>query len=369
MFQASFCSPVFYFGDVADGWPTAVDGYLVEEAARSMSTALTQFKLADDLGYDWVALTEHHFGPFSLTPNPTVFAGAMTQVVKRAKIALLGSLIPMLNPVRVAEEVAMLDTMSNGRIVAGMLRGTPNENVTYNTNPSESRARFEEALLLIRECWTQPRPFGWQGRYFEFRSISTWPRPVQQPHPPIFMSGSSPESAAFAGRNNVSLGLAVTTLPLATEAVRRYRAAAKEAGWTPAPENVLYRLGFHVADSDEQAAADFEASHARRQRGSPVLANQALEAVIAGTGYYGVDRARQGDRVRGHFALADRLELGQIMLGSPATVLAQAQRIRRQLGAGIFDLIPAFELGDRTLHSLELFAGKVLPQLRDSRDV
>jgi len=366
MFQASFTSPVFYGGAVASGWPTPVDGYLAEEADRSMGTALAQFKLADELGYDWVGLTEHHFGPFSLTPNPTVFAGAMTQVVKRAKIALLGSLVPMLNPVRVAEEVAMLDTMSNGRIVAGMLRGTPNESVTYNINPSESRARFEEALLLIRESWTQPIPFGWQGRFFEFRAISIWPRPVQQPHPPIFMSGSSPESAAFAGRNQVSLGLAVTTLPLATAAASRYRAAASAAGWTATPENVLYRLGFHVAESDEQAAADFKASHARRQRGSPVLANQALEATIAGTGYYGADPRNQRDRVRGRFELADRLELGQIMLGSPATVLAQAERIRRQLGAGIFDLIPAFELGDRTLHSMALFASKVLPRLRDS---
>ena len=369
MFQASFTSPVFYGGAVSDGWPTPTDGYLVEEADRSMSNSLAQFKLADEQGYDWVGLTEHHFGPFSLTPNPAVFAGAMTQVVKRAKIALLGSLVPMLNPVRVAEEVAMLDTMSNGRVVAGMLRGTPNENVTYNTNPAESRARFEEALLLIRECWTQTRPFGWQGRFFEFRSISTWPRPVQQPHPPIFMSGSSPESAAFAGHNQVSLGLAVTTLPLATEAVGRYRAAANEAGWTPAPGHVLYRLGFHVADSDEQAAADFDASHARRQRGSPILANQALEATIAGTGYYGSDLDRQSGRVRRHFGLDERLELGQIMLGSPATVLAQAQRIRRQLGAGIFDLIPAFELGERTLNSMALFANKVLPKLRDSDDV
>jgi alkanesulfonate monooxygenase SsuD/methylene tetrahydromethanopterin reductase-like flavin-dependent oxidoreductase (luciferase family) len=366
MFQASFTSPVFYGGAVADGWPTPSDGYLAAEADRSMSNSLAQFKLADELGYDWVGLTEHHFGPFSLTPNPTVFAGAMTQVVKRAKIALLGSLVPMLNPVRVAEEVAMLDTMSNGRIVAGMLRGTPNENVTYNTNPAESRARFEEALLLIRECWTQPVPFGWQGRFFEFRAISIWPRPIQQPHPPIFMSGSSPESAAFAGRKGVSLGLAVTTLPLATEAVARYRAAASEAGWAPTPENVLYRLGFHVADTDEQATADFEASHARRQRGSPILANQALEATIAGTGYYGADHDRQSGRVRRHVDVAERLELGQIMLGSPATVLAQAERIRRQLGAGVFDLIPAFELGDRTLQSMALFANKVLPMLRSS---
>src|SRR6185437_5676957 len=157
-----------------------------------------------------------------LTPNPTVFAGAMTQVVRRAKIALLGSLIPMLNPVRVAEEVAMLDTMSQGRIVAGMLRGTPNENITYNMNPSESRARFEEAFHLIRHAWTENQPFGWQGRYFSFRSIAVWPRPVQQPHPPIFMSGSSPESAVFAARQRVNVAMAVTTLPLATAAAKLY---------------------------------------------------------------------------------------------------------------------------------------------------
>ncbi len=362
---ASFTSPVFYLGNVASGWPTPSDGYLVEEADRSMTTALDQFRLADELGYDWVGLTEHHFGPFSLTPNPMVFAGAMTQVVKRAKIALLGSLIPMLNPVRVAEEFAMLDTMSNGRIVAGMLRGTPNENVTYNLNPSESRARFEEAFQLIREAWTQSQPFGWQGRYFSFRSIAVWPRPVQQPHPPIYMSGSSPESALFAARQRVSLALAVTTLPLATEAAKRYREEAVRVGWQPQPTNILYRLGFHVADSDEQAAADFDASHARRQRGSPVLANQALEAAIAGTGYYGVDHANQRARNRRTVTLAERVELGQVMIGGAATVVAQANRIRHQLRAGIFDLIPAFELGERTLHSVELFARKVLPQLRD----
>jgi alkanesulfonate monooxygenase SsuD/methylene tetrahydromethanopterin reductase-like flavin-dependent oxidoreductase (luciferase family) len=362
---ASFTSPVFYLGAVNPGWPTPSGGYLAEEADRSMSTALNQFRLADELGYDWVGLTEHHFGPFSLTPNPTVFAGAMTHVVKRAKIALLGSLIPMLNPVRVAEEVAMLDTMSNGRIIAGMLRGTPNENVTYNMNPSESRARFEEAFHLIREAWTQNEPFGWQGRYFSFRSIAVWPRPIQQPHPPIYMSGSSPESAVFAARQRVNVAMAVTTLPLATEAARLYREEAARIGWQPQPSNVLYRLGFHVADSDEQAHADFEASHSRRQRGSPVLANQALEATIAGTGYYGADQINQRARNRRTVTLADRIELGQIMIGSPATVVAQANRIRRQLGAGIFDLIPAFELGERTLHSLELYARKVLPELRD----
>src|SRR5665213_1557159 len=162
-----------------------------------------------------------------------VFAGALTQVVKRARIALLGPNIPMLNPVRVAEEIAMLDTLTDGRIVAGMMRGTPNEYVTYNTNPAESREIFEEAVLLIRRAWTETQPFGWEGRHFQFRSISIWPRPIQQPHPPMFMSGSSPEAGEFAAQNHIGLGFAFTTVPLARKAVQHYRACAHAAGWEP----------------------------------------------------------------------------------------------------------------------------------------
>ncbi len=208
--KAAFFSSVFYLAPAPKGWPTPANTYEADAAKRSMQTALEQFRLADAVGFDWVTVAEHHFGPFGLTPNPMVFAGALTQVVRRAKIALLGPTIPILNPVRVAEEYAMLDAMSDGRVIAGMMRGTPNEYVTYNINPEESRGRFEEGLELIRLAWTEKQPFGWEGRYYKYRSISIWPRPVQDPHPPIYMSGSSRESAEFAARNRVSLGLAVT---------------------------------------------------------------------------------------------------------------------------------------------------------------
>jgi alkanesulfonate monooxygenase SsuD/methylene tetrahydromethanopterin reductase-like flavin-dependent oxidoreductase (luciferase family) len=107
-------------------WPVAADGYSAEAAQASMQAALEQFELADQLGFDWVTVAEHHYSPASLTPNPMVMAAAVTQRVERARIALLGSNIPNQNPVRVAEEFAMLDTLSGGRIVAGMLRGTSN---------------------------------------------------------------------------------------------------------------------------------------------------------------------------------------------------------------------------------------------------
>src|ERR687886_1468074 len=225
--KAAIFTPVPYMGPAPRGtWPVASNGFSTEIAERSIEASLEQFELADQLGFDWVTVAEHHYAPMSMTPNPMVMAGALTQRVKRAKIALLGPNIPIQNPVRVAEEFAMLDTMTGGRVIAGMLRGTPNEYVTYGTNPAESRGRFEEALQLIVKAWTEPQPFGWQGRYFEYRSISIWPRPIQQPHPPIYMSGSSPESGEFAARNHLPLGFAFTTVPLAREAARYYRMKA-----------------------------------------------------------------------------------------------------------------------------------------------
>src|SRR5256885_599135 len=222
--------------------PVPSESFSAEIAERSMDMSLEQFELADQLGFDWVTLAEHHFAPMSLTPNPMVMAGALTQRVKKAKIALLGANIPILNPLRVAEEFAMLDAMTGGRVIAGMLRGTTNEYVTYATNPSESRERFEEAMALIIRAWTEPQPFGWQGRYYEYRTIAIWPRPVQTPHPPIYMSTSSPEAGEFAARKHVRAGFALTTLPLAKKGAQHYREQAHQVGWDPQPEDVLYRL-------------------------------------------------------------------------------------------------------------------------------
>jgi alkanesulfonate monooxygenase SsuD/methylene tetrahydromethanopterin reductase-like flavin-dependent oxidoreductase (luciferase family) len=281
--------------------------------------------------------------------------------VKRAKIAVLGPTIPILNPVRVAEEFAMLDTMTGGRVVAGMMRGTSNEYVTYNINPEESRARFAEALEIIRRAWTEPQPFGWQGRYYQYRTISIWPRPVQKPHPPIYMSGSSPEAGDFAARNRIGLGFAFTTVPQAKQAVAYFRAQACGYGWEPAPDDVIYRIGFYVAETDEEAFADMAQAP---QRVSLAESNVAIDTAVRETGYYGADARGQ----RGRLAprdLRERIELGQILVGSPDTVLAQVKRIRDEIGAGILDLTLGAQLGEKTTRSIQLFGREVLPRMRE----
>jgi alkanesulfonate monooxygenase SsuD/methylene tetrahydromethanopterin reductase-like flavin-dependent oxidoreductase (luciferase family) len=356
-----FCrSP--YRGPAPQGWPVAADSYSSEIATQSMDTALEQFRLADEVGFDWLSVAEHHFSPMSMTPNPMLMAGVLTQVVRNAKIAVLGATVPILNPVRVAEEFAMLDTMTGGRIIAGMLRGTPNEYVTYNVNPAESRERFEEALQLIRMAWTEPQPFGWQGRYYEYRSISIWPRPVQLPHPPLYMSGSSPESGEFAARHQIGLGFAFTNVPRAVTAADFYREKAGEFGWTPTPDNIIYRLTMHVADTDEQAMADL--TGAAPARSGMSLANLAVESAVADRGYYGRDKDEQRARLQPN-RLKERIELGQMLLGSPETVLKQIHRIHDELGAGILDLSTVAQDRDSMMKCVELFGEKVLPRIRD----
>ena len=126
-------------------------------------------------------MSEHHYSPRILTPSPVVSAAWLAARVDTIKIALLGPIVPISNPIRVAEELAMLDTLAPGRIVVGLLRGTTNEYLSYDLNPKEARERTDEGMELILKAWTEPQPFGWQGRYFQYRTVSIWPRPQQPP--------------------------------------------------------------------------------------------------------------------------------------------------------------------------------------------
>lgn len=368
--KAAIFTPVPYAGPAQRGvWPVPVEPYSADAAMRAMDLCLDQFQLADEVGFDWVTVAEHHFAPLSVTPNPMVMAAAVTQRVRRAKIALLGPTIPILNPIRVAEEFAMIDNLSGGRLVAGMLRGTSNEYTTYHVNPAESRDRFTEALDLIVRAWTEPQPFGWQGRYYEFRSVSIWPRPVQQPHPPIFMSGSSPESGEFAARNRIRLGFAFTSVPLASKAARYYREQAAVAGWEPTPDDILYRVAVHLADTDEAALEALEAAEGTAG-GSYSLANRNLDNAAARAGYYGRDTETQRSRLH-QGDLGERIKHGRLVAGGPRSVFEQIRAIRDEVGAGIIELIfqPAAReptaARDQSLKMIELFGTAVLPRLRE----
>jgi alkanesulfonate monooxygenase SsuD/methylene tetrahydromethanopterin reductase-like flavin-dependent oxidoreductase (luciferase family) len=191
---------------------------------------------------------------------------------------------------------------------------------------------------------------------------------VQQPHPPIFMSGSSPEAGEFAARNHLKLGFAVTTVPLAKEAARHYRAQAAEVGWEPEPDDILYRVAAFITETDEEAMEVL--GQGPGGGGGFVLANPALEAAVARSGYFGRDEEAQRGRVRRR-PLEERIALGALVAGSPETALGQIRSIHEELGAGIIEVVigagpaPPEVARERTLRAIELFGTKVVPGLRE----
>ena len=162
--------------------------YDPEKGAELYQDYLDQMEFADQLGFDGVCLNEHHQTAYGLMPVPAVIAGALSRSVKRAKIAVLGRALPLVNnPLVIAEEYAMLDNITRGRLIAGFVRGIGAEYHASGVNPAQSQERFNEAHDLIVRAWTEPGPFAYAGKHYQFRYVNPWPRPYQTPHPPIWI--------------------------------------------------------------------------------------------------------------------------------------------------------------------------------------
>ena len=131
-----------------------------------------QYALADEVGFDGIMSNEHHASYWCMKPAVNLDAAVISKITKNTKIAILGNVIAVNDPIRMAEEIAMLDCFSNGRIISGFVRGTAVESLTGGIIPAENRARFEEAHDLIIKCWTQPGPFRYEGNFYHYRAVN-----------------------------------------------------------------------------------------------------------------------------------------------------------------------------------------------------
>lgn len=253
-----------YDGPSRPAWPMPPSACDPATAQRSLLGAIENARIAEAAGFDWISVSEHHFSPITLTPSPNVMAGVLSQVIRRATIAVLGPILPLNNPVRIAEELAMLDCMTQGRLVALFLRGTPNEQLTYNDVAARSRAMTQEGIELILKTWTALEPFSWEGAEYQFKTISAWPRPIQSPHPPVFASGNSEESVIFAAQRKLSIAISFAPPDTVKKWVALYHAECDKAGWQPTRDNVLYRHIAHIADSDALAREQMAEAAAAR---------------------------------------------------------------------------------------------------------
>jgi alkanesulfonate monooxygenase SsuD/methylene tetrahydromethanopterin reductase-like flavin-dependent oxidoreductase (luciferase family) len=170
--------------------------------ARNYREHLDEMAYCEELDFEGVIFNEHHYSAYGTMPSPNLIAAALSQRTQRLKIGILGNILPLRqHPVRVAEEYAMLDCMTNGRLIAGFVRGVPTEYLWYNVNPAESRGRFGEAFDVFMTAWTQP-VWSYHGQFFQFDGCAIWPRPVQQPHPPTGWRRAAPNP--FSGASSAT---------------------------------------------------------------------------------------------------------------------------------------------------------------------
>lgn len=332
-----------YDGPVAaTGWPMPSSSCDRETARRSLLGALNNAKIAEASGFDWVSVSEHHYGPIALTPNPVVMAGALSQATSRVKIAVLGPILPLNNPVRVAEELAMVDCLSGGRTVVLFLRGTPNEQITYQNVVERSRSMTQEGIDLILKIWTTPDAMKWHGKEYQFDHISAWPRPLQEPHPVVFGSGNSEESIAFAAARKLSIAMSFAPLEIVKKWVALYGAEADKHGWKPTADNVLYRHIAHLGESDALAKEQYNAAVATRAGETARLRDQGKE--MGGPAAHG------------------NAMFTPFLFGGPETVRAQIAAVR-DAGVGILDIAFGIPGTDNQGRAIELFGKTVLPKV------
>jgi alkanesulfonate monooxygenase SsuD/methylene tetrahydromethanopterin reductase-like flavin-dependent oxidoreductase (luciferase family) len=192
-------------GETELPYPLAKRHFDAKTAVRTYEEHLDAWEALDRFGYDGVGFNEHHCSPYGLMNSPNLMASAAAQRTKRLKLLIYGNLLPLHEPLRLAEELAMIDCMSNGRLISGFARGIPREYQVHNVKLADSRARFEEAYDIITRAWTE-EVFSYDGRFWSYQDVAMWPRPVQQPHPPIWVPViGSKESIEFAARHNLPI--------------------------------------------------------------------------------------------------------------------------------------------------------------------
>ena len=242
--------------EIESTWVTLSNSHYDPEVGhRLYNDYLEELIAAEKLGYDGVCVNEHHQNAYGTMPSPDLMAAYIAAKTERIPIGIIGNALPLQgNPLRVAEEIAMLDVISGGRIISGFVRGTGMEYYSYGANPSYSQERFWEAHDLIIKAWTEPGPFHWQGKHFNLPFVNPWPRPLQQPHPPIWLPGSgSFETIKKAAKLRYPFMMVFAPQWFTKASYDPYRQAAEENGYEASSKQLAAAIPSYVAETEEQA--------------------------------------------------------------------------------------------------------------------
>ena len=346
-------------------WPTPPAYNDPAVSVQSYQDGMAECEFAEEMGFEWVSFSEHHYSGRIATGTPAVMAAAVAERCKKVKIAMLGPLLPLNNPVRAAEELTLLDNITNGRLVMGFLRGTPNEDQVYGVNPSEGRGRMLEGMDLILKAMTEPQPFAWEGRYYRFRTVAVWPRPVQRPFPSALVATRSDDTVQYAAKRRLGLGVSFLTVDQTAQITDKYLQWCDDSGWTPQPEQMVFRGSIYLAETDRQAQDWFD-----RQVNQGRAPGMALRSSVAQV----IQATRAGEDVdyRNVFAGSASGDIvggapGLTFVGGPDKVFNEIKAYHDRCGMGVVDLFfqqPTLTHED-VMAELDLFGREVLPRLKE----
>jgi alkanesulfonate monooxygenase SsuD/methylene tetrahydromethanopterin reductase-like flavin-dependent oxidoreductase (luciferase family) len=341
---------------------------------------LDELEYAESVGFDGICVNEHHQNAYGLMPSPNLMAAALTRRTSRAKLVLMGNSVALYNPpIRVAEEMAMLDVMSNGRLIAGFPVGTPQDTVyAYGQSPATLREKYREGVNLIMRAWREPEVFSFNGKYTQLRYVNVWPRPMQKPNPPVWVpGGASVETWDWCVENDfLYANLSYFGYLEAKKVLDGFWKTVDKHKAEPNP----YRAGFlqfvAVADSDAEAERLY-AEHALYFYRNCL---HVYGGYVNPAGYTSIATIRAGiesqvARIVGragaradlaNMTWKDLIERGYVVAGSPDTVVDRLNDLIDTLHIGHLMLLLHFGNMPRetTLYNTTRFAKEIIPRLK-----
>ena len=337
---------------------------------------MDQLELADSLGYDAIGVNEHHQNGYGIMPSPNLIAAGLARRTSKAAIAVIGNSIALYNPpIRVAEEFAMLDCISGGRLIAGFPVGTSMDtNYCYGQIPALTRDKYNEAHELIMRAWAEPEPFAFDGKYNQLRHVNCWPKPIQKPHPPVYIpGGGSIETWDFCLDNDYNYSYLSFNGYLAGKMLLDgYWNRVAERGKDNSPYRASFAQTICVANSDAEAE-ELYAEHVlyfynRCLHVFPGFADapgyRTVKTIKAGA----LSQLRRSNQTMlSSLTWKDLVDGGFIIAGGPDTVRERMEDMIKGLRIGtVFCLMHVGNMPDwKTRLSTQLFAEKVMPQLRN----
>lgn len=337
---------------------------------------MDQLEFADEMGFDGIGVNEHHQNGYGIMPSPNLIAAALARRTSNAAICVIGNSIALYNPpIRVAEEFAMLDCISGGRLVAGFPVGTPMDtNFAYGQIPALTRDKYDEAHELIIRAWAEDEPFAFDGKYNQLRYVNCWPKPIQRPRPPIYIpGGGSIETWDFCLDHDYNYSyLSFNGHKAGRALLEGYWERVAERGKDESPGRASFAQIICVADNDAQAE-ELYAEHIL------YFFNRCLHVhpgFADPPGYRTVNTIKSGklgglrkenQELFKTLTWKDLVEGGFVIAGGPDTVREQMEKMIKDLRIGtVFGL---FHMGDmpdwKTRFSTQLFAEKVMPSLKN----